>query len=88
MGKYNIIDTFSGRIWSSYDDLEDAMDTASELNANEEDERYIIQTSNTHTGFNKAIKQGSSIVVIDCDDNDDFRKKVNIERLANKIQVR
>jgi len=32
---YNVIDTYTGKIWSSYDDMEEAMDTVSELNANE-----------------------------------------------------
>ena len=43
MDKYTVIDTYSGQIWASYDDLEEAMDTASELNANEEEERYIVK---------------------------------------------
>ena len=52
------------------------------------DRKGITNEKGVAAGFNKAIKQGSSIVVIDCDDNDDFRKNVNIERLGNKIQGR
>lgn len=39
-------------------------------------------------GFSKAIDQGSSIVVIDCDYSTELQENFNLERLANKLQGR
>ena len=53
------------------------------------DRKGITSENGIAAGFNKAIKQGSSVVVIDFDFDEKTKSNpLNLERLANKLQGR
>lgn len=53
------------------------------------DRKGVTSENGIAAGFNKAIKQGSSVVVIDFDFDEKTRSNpLNLERLANKLQGR
>lgn len=43
--EYKVIDQRSGEVWATYPDEEEAYDVANELNANEEEDYYVVEVA-------------------------------------------